>query len=197
MIVLREMQYVTVPWKNGGGHTREILKVPADAAAFDWRLSLATIASAGPFSAFDGYERTLVLVRGAGVELNFGPHGRAALHAPGQMAMFDGAWATSCTLIEGPSTDLNLIVAKERAQARARLVRVTAAELIHTSGWEETLICCICGSARIENAAGSVVTLGAVDVARCTAEDGLVTCAPQDAGPALLFVGAVRHHANA
>ncbi len=197
MIVLRETEYVTVPWKNGGGLTREILKVPAGAAAFDWRLSLATIESAGPFSAFDGCERTLVLVSGAGVELDFGPHGQTALRTPGQMATFDGAWATSCTLIEGPSTDLNLIVAKERAQAQARLVRVTAAELIRTSGWEETLICCIGGSARIENAAGSAATLGAVDVARCTAEDGIVSCAPQGSAPALLFVGAVRHHANA
>jgi environmental stress-induced protein Ves len=195
MIVLRETEYVTVPWKNGGGLTREILKVPADAAAFDWRLSLATIESAGPFSAFDGYARTLVLVRGAGVELDFGPHGQATLHAPGQMATFDGAWATRCTLIEGPATDLNLIVAKERAQAQARLIRVTTAELIRTSGWEETLLCCISGSARIENASGSVATLRALDVARCSAEDGVVTCAPQDSGPALLFVGTMRHHA--
>ena len=32
MIVLREADYITVPWKNGGGLTREILKVPPDAA---------------------------------------------------------------------------------------------------------------------------------------------------------------------
>ena len=196
MIVVRETEYVTVPWKNGGGLTREILKVPADTAVFDWRLSLATIERAGPFSTFDGYERTLVLVRGAGVELDFGPHGQATLRTPGQMAAFDGAWATSCTLIEGSSTDLNLIVARERAQAQARLVRVTTAELIRASGWEETLICCIRGSARIENASGSVATLDPVDVARCSPEDGVVTCAPQDSGPALLFVGAMRHHAD-
>ena len=49
MWILRESNYVTVPWKNGGGLTREILKVPADADAFDWRLSLATIAAPGPF----------------------------------------------------------------------------------------------------------------------------------------------------
>ena len=155
MIVLREADYVTVPWKNGGGITREILKVPPDTAAFDWRLSLATIEQPGPFSAFDGYDRTLVLVRGAGVELDFGSQGRAVLRAPGQLAAFDGACSTSCTLIDGPSRDLNLIVSKARAESRARLVRVTAPEFLHTAGWEETLICCVTGAAQIEDAARS------------------------------------------
>ena len=77
MIILRESSYITVPWKNGGGVTREILRSPPESTAFDWRLSLATIDLPGPFSAFEGYHRTLVLVRGAGVELNFAAHGRS------------------------------------------------------------------------------------------------------------------------
>src|SRR3984885_1398856 len=83
MIILRESTYVTVPWKNGGGVTREILRSPPESTAFDWRLSLATIDSPGPFSSFDGYHRTLVLVRGAGVELNFAQHGTSRLSTPG------------------------------------------------------------------------------------------------------------------
>ena len=196
MIVLRESDYATVPWKNGGGLTREILKVPPDAAAFDWRLSLATIEQPGPFSAFDGYDRTLVLIRGAGVELDFGSEGRAVLRAPGQLAAFDGGWATSCTLIDGPSSDLNLIVSKARAETRARLVRVTTPELIHTAGWEETLICCVAGAAQVENAAGHIATLSGADVARCTPADGVLTCAADGPTPALLFVAALRHPGN-
>jgi uncharacterized protein len=196
MIVLREADYVTVPWKNGGGITREILKVPPDTAAFDWRLSLATIEQPGPFSAFDGYDRTLVLVRGAGVELDFGSQGRAVLRAPGQLAAFDGAAHTSCTLIDGPSSDLNLIVSKARAESRARLVRVTAPEFLHTAGWEETLICCITGAVQLEGADGHIATLSGADVARCTPEDGVLTCAPDGTVPALLFVAALRHPGN-
>ena len=196
MIVLREADYVTVPWKNGGGLTREILKVPPDAAAFDWRLSLATIEQPGPFSAFDGYDRTLVLIRGAGVELDFGSEGRAVLRAPGQLAAFDGGWATSCTLIDGPSSDLNLIVSKTRAEARARLVRVATPEIIQTAGWEETLICCIAGAAQIENAAGEIATLSGADVARCSPDDGVLTCAPDGTTPVLLFIAALRHPGN-
>jgi uncharacterized protein len=193
MILLSEAEFIPVPWKNGGGLTREILKVPENAAAFDWRLSLATIEQPGPFSAFEDYDRTLVLLRGAGVELDFGTHGRAVLRIPGQLAAFDGGWATSCTLIDGPSSDLNLIVSKARAEARTRLVRVATPELIQTAGWEETLICCIAGVAQVENAAGHLATLSGADVARCSPEDGVLTCAPEGTAPVLLFVAALRH----
>jgi hypothetical protein len=196
MILLREAEYTTVPWKNGGGLTREILKVPADATAFDWRLSLATIEQPGPFSTFEDYDRTLVLVRGAGVELDFGAHGRTVLRTPGQLAAFDGGWATSCTLLDGPSSDLNLIVSKTRAEARIRLVRVATPEIIQTAGWEETLICCVTGGAQIENAAGEIATLAGADVARCTPADGVLTCAPDRPAPVLLLVAALRHPGN-
>ncbi len=194
MNVLLETNYITVPWKNGGGLTREVLKVPPDAPMFDWRLSLASIEAPGPFSAFDGYQRTLVLVRGAGVQLDFGPHGQASLRAPGQVVVFDGAWATSCTLIDGPSTDLNLMVAKTRAEADARVIRLATPEIIRALDWEETLVCCISGSVQIENTAGKIATLSGADVARCSPEDGVLTCGPVGLEPALAFVANLRHH---
>jgi hypothetical protein len=196
MIVSSEAQYPAVPWKNGGGLTREILKSPEDAAEFDWRLSLATIERPGPFSSFEGYDRTLVLVRGAGVELDFGAHGRATLRAPGQLAAFDGAWATSSTLIDGPSSDLNLITSQTRVAAQTRMLRVATPQILQTAGWEETLICCITGAARIENAAGDIATVSPVDVARCSPGDGVLTCAPDGPTPALLFVAALRRAGN-
>ncbi|HVW68145.1 MAG TPA: HutD family protein [Steroidobacteraceae bacterium] len=192
MRILREHDYVTVPWKNGGGITREILKAPSDAASFDWRLSLATIAAPGPFSAFDGYQRTLVLVRGAGVELDFGPHGRIRLDAPGQSAFFDGSWPTRCELIDGPSTDLNLIVAKDRTESRASVLSIGAAERITTAGWDETLICCISGSLRLESARGGRVTLHSVDVARCSPDEGPILCEPHGSGPVQVLLAFLR-----
>jgi uncharacterized protein len=114
-----------MPWKNGGGVTREMHREPAGAAVFDWRLSLATVDSSGPFSAFDGYTRTLVLVEGAGLDLSFGQHGGARLVAAGQLVSFDGAWPTSCELVDGRTTDLNLIAATERVRSSSRCVRVT------------------------------------------------------------------------
>jgi environmental stress-induced protein Ves len=197
MQVLTAAEYVSVPWKNGGGLTREILRSPAGPGPFDWRLSLATIERPGPFSTFAGYDRTLVLMGGTGVELDFGQHGRATLRAPGQLAAFDGAWATHCTLIDGASSDLNLIAAQERVEAHTSILRVATPELIYTAGWEETLICCVYGSAQIEDAAGDVVTVAAADVARCSPQDGVLTCAPDGSSPpALLFVAALRHAGN-
>jgi environmental stress-induced protein Ves len=192
MKLLREADYVTVPWKNGGGWTQEILKVPAEANSFDWRLSLATIENAGPFSPFIGYDRTLVLVRGAGVELDFGPDGKAVLRAPGQLTAFDGAWQTQCTLIDGPSSDLNLMVRREQAEAQTRLIRAATPEIIQTAGWEQTLVCCIQGGAQIEDASGEVAELASVDVAICEPADGVLTCAPAGTTPVMLFVASLR-----
>jgi environmental stress-induced protein Ves len=193
MRVLRAAEYPTQPWKNGGGLTREILKRPADSFDFDWRLSLATIDASGPFSNFAGYDRTLVLVDGAGVHLDFGAQGSRTLRAPGESVAFDGVWSTSCTLIAGRSTDLNLMVAKERAQAQVRIMTLTTAEKIATAGWEETIVCCVGGALRIDSEAGPAAALSKLDVARCTAEDGLLTCAPAAGSPALVFVATLRH----
>ena len=176
MIVLRESSYGTVPWKNGGGETREILRVPAEPTEFDWRLSLATIAAAGPFSAFDGYQRTLLLVRGAGVELDFGQHGRARLEAAGQLVSFDGAWPTSCTLLDGPSTDLNLIVSRDRVESSSRSLQLEVPQQVETGGWDDTVVCCIVGSVRLTSKTGAVEVLNAVDVARCSPGDRTVSC---------------------
>jgi environmental stress-induced protein Ves len=192
MNILRESSYVSLPWKNGGGVTREILRVPAEPSAFDWRLSLATIDSPGPFSTFDGYHRTLVLVRGAGVELNFAQHGISRLSAPGQTVSFDGAWPTSCTLLDGPSTDLNLIVCTQRAQAASRAELLTQAQAIQTADWTELLVCCLSGAIQLTNSAGVVESLRGVDVARCAADDGPIICTPEGAVAPNIFIAAVR-----
>ena len=49
------------PWKNGGGSTRELVCWPPGAGtdAFGWRVSVARIAAAGPFSAFAGVDRQI------------------------------------------------------------------------------------------------------------------------------------------
>ena len=192
MHILRESNYTCVPWKNRGGVTREILRSPAEGAGFDWRLSLATIDLPGPFSTFAGYHRTLVLVAGAGVELSFGQHGTCRLSVPGQSVEFDGAWPTSCTLLDGPSTDLNLMVASGRAQSVSRMLALTQEQTVQTADWTEVFVCCVSGAIRLTNTAGDVQSLQAVDVARCAPADGAISCAPEGPGTANVFVAAVR-----
>lgn len=65
-----------VPWKNGGGLTRDLLTLPAAtpgrAAMPDWvlRLSEAEVAQGGPFSRFDGITRWFAVLQGDGVVLD-------------------------------------------------------------------------------------------------------------------------------
>ncbi len=42
-----------MPWKNGGGSTLELLQEPAADGGFHWRLSIADVATPGPFSTFE------------------------------------------------------------------------------------------------------------------------------------------------
>jgi environmental stress-induced protein Ves len=111
-----------MPWRNGLGRTAEIARHPASGDGFDWRVSIATITSDGPFSAFPGCERTLVPIAGAGLELVF-PDGairRADLFTPlrfGGDASCDGR-----LLGPGPTRDLNVITRRDAMEHRVACV---------------------------------------------------------------------------
>ena len=69
MRIIRQSDFTVTPWKNGGGVTREALRVPPRGDSFHWRVSVAQIDRSGPFSEFAAYNRTMVLLRGSGVDL--------------------------------------------------------------------------------------------------------------------------------
>jgi environmental stress-induced protein Ves len=96
------------PWRNGGGTTRELLCWP-DAKAWSARVSVADVASDGPFSPYPGIARWFAVIEGAGVLLSFGrvPHWVELDEEPFR---FDGAAAPACQLIDGPTRDLNLML---------------------------------------------------------------------------------------
>ena len=121
--VLRTDAYRAMPWRNGKGMTREIARDPADGEAFRWRLSLADIAQDGPFSAYPGYRRALVLVHGDDLRLTFGGHGQRRLSPARCGARFEGDWTTECSVPLGRCTDLSLIVRKGPAGSPACIVR--------------------------------------------------------------------------
>lgn len=96
------------PWRNGGGRTRELLAWPT-ASDWRWRISVAEVANAGPFSCFAGVRRWLVILGGAGVRLEFAD--RVIELSPASAPLnFDGADAIQCSLCDGPVQDLNLMV---------------------------------------------------------------------------------------
>ena len=63
--------HVVMPWKNGGGTTTEVAKYPEGSTLedFAWRISMARIEAAGPFSRFEGIDRSLALIDGDEVAL--------------------------------------------------------------------------------------------------------------------------------
>lgn len=101
---------VPMPWKNGGGITYELAAFPEGAPldGFLWRISMAEVASDGPFSAFTGIDRTLTLMTGTGLVLDFAgaeillDSGAPPLSFPGE------APVTGCP-VDGPILDLNVM----------------------------------------------------------------------------------------
>src|ERR1700722_4668538 len=110
MVHLPLERYRSMPWRNGMGVTREIARDPATGEDFRWRLSLATVASSGPFSSYAGYRRSVTLIEGKGFELRVGSQDPLVLDRVGATALFPGDAAARCTLINGPSTDMSLMV---------------------------------------------------------------------------------------
>lgn len=97
-----------VPWRNGGGRTRELLSWPP---GLQWqvRVSVAEIEADGPFSSFEGIERCFTVLSGAGVVLSL-PRGDVRLTTDSDSVSFAGEDAPMCRLIDGPTRDLNLMV---------------------------------------------------------------------------------------
>lgn len=97
------------PWRNGGGQTRELLLWPADTGAWNLRISLASVTRSGPFSLFPGVQRWFSVVEGNGVALRVeGKEYR--LNAASAPQQFRGDAPVHCDLLDGPTSDLNLMV---------------------------------------------------------------------------------------
>lgn len=97
------------PWRNGGGVTRELLRWPGGGDDWRLRISVADIATDGPFSVFEGVQRWITLLGGEGLALDFG--GRSQTLRPGDAPLaFDGGAPPHGRLLGGPVRDLNLMV---------------------------------------------------------------------------------------
>ncbi len=116
MQVLRAESYRSMPWKNGGGVTTEIIVSPAGAGLddFDWRISMAKVESGGPFSSFAGIERTLSVLEGEGISLSIADKAPARLDKASPPLPFPADVSTDADLIDGPIVDLNVMTRRGR-----------------------------------------------------------------------------------
>ena len=198
MRIIRQSSFTAVPWKNGGGVTHEAIRVPADGASFDWRVSVARIATPGPFSDFAAYHRFMVLLKGAGVVLKFsdGPTPRVrTLREVGDMEDFDGGRATHCELVNGPCVDLNLMVSKNLRGVRTRVESLREARSFAFGGRESMLLFPIDAGIALASG-GSKEQLGPWDLAVLSGgeerEPGVVaTTCPEGTGAVRVFVATI------
>ncbi len=107
------------PWKNGGGATRTLVVSPEGAGFddFDWRISIADVASSGDFSRFPGVDRIIVLLTGAGMILHINEGSVLPLTTPFQPLPFRGDEMVSSRLLNGPVRDFNVMTRRGRARA--------------------------------------------------------------------------------
>lgn len=101
--VVRSDEVAPQPWANGGGTTRELL-VADDGA---WRVSLADVATEGPFSSFPGRRRLLTVVEGTVLELLV--DGVSHVVEPQRPFAFSGDDEVVARLPEGPVRALNVV----------------------------------------------------------------------------------------
>lgn len=110
MRVVRSAEQREMPWKNGGGFTRELLVHPPGAGLedFEVRLSRASVVADGPFSPFPGVDRWICVIEGAGMDLR--GDGEVLRLEPGKFVRFSGDARFEGHLRAGPVGDLNLML---------------------------------------------------------------------------------------
>ena len=114
MRILRFSDLELVPWKNGGGLTREIASLRENSAIV-WRLSMADVADDGPFSVFPGLTRILTVLEGNGLRLHIEDQTIEALF--GDPVTFQGDLDVNSRLIKGPIRDFNVMFDAEKCCA--------------------------------------------------------------------------------
>ncbi|WP_063773576.1 HutD family protein [Streptomyces rubellomurinus] len=190
--VLRASERPASPWLNGGGVTREVAGFPAGAGldGFDWRVSLADVASAGPFSVFPGIDRVITLVEGAGMVLTVDGT-EQPVDTPLRPFAFPGDATTDCRLLGGPVVDFNVMTRRGRVEATVEVVRTTSATVdVPPSG--TVLLVCLAGAAHLDG-----LELARYDAALVDAPGRYELRLPVDGGSGAGAVAVVAFHPTA
>jgi environmental stress-induced protein Ves len=163
--LLHAVDRIVKPWKNGGGVTHDIAMWPEQAGLgdFDWRVSMAEVATDGPFSFFPGVDRTLAILSGA-MRLTIDGLGTHDLTSGSAPLSFAGDVAVFGSPLDGPVTDLNVMVRRDRY--RASLRRLEATDSIVVAEHETTILVAITTlTARFPDRAIEAAPLDAIRIA--------------------------------
>ncbi|HVI57000.1 MAG TPA: HutD family protein [Luteibacter sp.] len=125
MTIVPFAELKAVPWKNGLGITREIAVAPPGAPmdSFVWRVSIADVDTASPFSRFPGIDRVIVLLEGDGFTMRLDGGGAHALTTPHAPFAFAGEATVEVRLAGGATRDFNLMVRRDAARGAVKVVQ--------------------------------------------------------------------------
>lgn len=121
--ILTSNDYQRMPWKNGGGVTTEICKATSPNGDTFWRLSIADVASDGPFSEFPGIDRWIMVVEGAGMALTIDGETKQ-IDRPYEPLFFSGDAKTDCKLLDGKIRDFNFMIARSYGKGTLQVSRL-------------------------------------------------------------------------
>ncbi|HEY7856987.1 MAG TPA: HutD family protein [Candidatus Nanopelagicales bacterium] len=116
-------------WRNGGGATWEVAAGSRpDDTDFDWRISIAEVSQAGPFSDYPGVDRIITVIEGAGLDLTV--DGNRQELGPRQPFRFRGEASTYGSPMGGTTKDLNVMVRRGRLTAELEMIDLGAGEAL-------------------------------------------------------------------
>lgn len=137
------------PWKNGGGETRELAVAPPGAGLddFDWRISCARVASGGPFSAFPGVDRSLAVLEGGGLRLDFAGGEALSLQVDCAPLPFAGEQPVTASLLDSPVVDFNVMTRRARWRHDLQVLTLHGRQALRCCADVELLYCAAGGLA--------------------------------------------------
>jgi environmental stress-induced protein Ves len=107
-----------MPWANGRGTSYEVARDGGD--DWSWRVAIAPVVEAGPFSSLPGVDRYLVVMDDA--PLGLAIDGEARVVQQGELVSFAGESLVESFLPEGPTRDCGLMVRRGRASGSMAVV---------------------------------------------------------------------------
>lgn len=125
MQIIRYASLKAARWANGGGVTRQIAAGPSSATGtnWDWRISIAEVAKAGPFSTMPGVDRIITVVEGDLIALTVdGAEQALEKYRPFR---FSGDSETTASLPTGALKDLNLMTRRGAFKGYAAIIELS------------------------------------------------------------------------
>jgi len=111
-------------------------------------VSLAEVTSDGEFSAFPGYDRTLLLAARA-LDLSFDTAPPQRVANPYMPFTFKGEWRCRCCLLNGPVQDFNVMSARAGWHHQCEIIRNTSFTAADVPGIQALIGYCFEGEARV------------------------------------------------